>query len=179
MRKTIFPQRPAPISAPQQVAQESGRSPTTGRVLMWQTKTKAAIQSTTSNTVLLNDNTLFFPMLINRTYRVQMFVTFTMGAAEDFKYDITGPASPTAVALSAFDSAPLAVPAARALATTYAATARSLTGASAGTSTISVDGTITNGATAGNFQLRWAQVVSGVTLTSVLRGSYIQFTEIV
>lgn len=129
---------------------------------------KTADETISSSTTLQADDALFFTLEANKSYMVDVFVLMSTGGTEDWKFQFTGPASVT------FDG--------------YVHdgnNVRQFTEASAAIDTFSVtEGvwhfkvSITNGASAGNFTLTWAQNTSGATNTTVKQGSVLRWAKV-
>jgi hypothetical protein len=144
----------------------------------WTLVTKSATVTIQSDDSLNADAELLFPMEANTTYRFRARIFYQTTANADFKYDYSGPASPTAVWLRR------QVMAANASAYSGIGTYLNLTPGAiavlggAGVGLIELDGLIENGANAGNFQFSWAQNTSIAEDTSVKKGSYIEYKTI-
>jgi hypothetical protein len=132
---------------------------------------KSADQSVTSNTSPVNDSQLKFAVAANEKFLFQVWLyTTSANSTPCMVYTASGPSGSTVV-WSPPD-----------VYTSAGGTANS-TGATGGTTlTHFVDGntriavmfgTITNGSTAGDLQIQWAQNTSSATATTVKAGSYI------
>jgi len=66
----------------------------------WTTVSKAADQTRSNTAVLAADTDLVITMAANTKYRIRGLVMADCQAASDFKFGITGPASPTRIRLS-------------------------------------------------------------------------------
>lgn len=141
----------------------------------WRTVRKSTDETKTSNSTLANDATLKFAMLANTTYVFRMQVIFLTSAAADFKWRHSGPAAPIALSITrrqiiaggtsistiAEDSA-------------YSSLDISML-ASTGIGVVWMEGVISNGATAGDFNFEWSQNTSDASNTTVLAGSWIEW----
>jgi hypothetical protein len=137
---------------------------------------KQATESRTSTTVLANDAELFFPMEAGRSYRIHVNVYFVSTTAADFQYGVTGPLSPTLLAVSRIECSPLSTPSFGDLKSAYYSSGVTCT--SNGTGWVTVEMLVHNGANAGTFAFTWAQNVSDASDTSVLKGSYLEYAEV-
>lgn len=128
---------------------------------------KAADQSVASTT-LANDTDFTFPLAANTKYVVEMHLDATHTGTEDFKFDVTGPASPTSVSINAYfteNSSSIntnsnvgePVDAFSATILLHPSTSAVLV------NSIFIKAFINNGVNAGTFQFRWA---NGTTATS-------------
>lgn len=130
----------------------------------------------TSDNTLAADTHLQFAAAANTKYRIKMKIWFDTGATPDFKYQISGPATPTAVRIfrkhiDPTNKTTLVV----ASETDYT----SSTSLAAGTGTtggyIEVDMILHNGSTAGTVSFDWSQATSNSTATTVLAGSSLTY----
>lgn len=137
---------------------------------------KAADETVNASTAFQDDNHLAFAVEASKAYAVRGRLFIDTPAAADFKFQFTGPASPTLVLLkynwiadgsfradnafiTAFSSAAVA---------SWAATSKAI---------IEFDMVIQNGANAGTVTLQWAQnAASGVT--TVYAGSYLEYRKL-
>lgn len=145
-----------------------------GSYLNWESINKTTDESTASDTTFSSDSQLQFTMLANSTYHVRGRVLFSTVAAADFKWQLTGPSSPTLVriarrAIGGGDAAFSAVGVDTAFSTSVAV----LGGGAEGF--VEFDAAIQNGANAGTFAFQWAQNTSDAGNTTVRAGSYLEF----
>ncbi len=155
---------------PSWVSPPSGSNP-------WTLVKKTADETTSSDTTLSDDATLKFTMSASTNYIAKFVVFYDTGSTEDFKISINGPASPTSVRVSAFWRGPsgttLGANGATAFGTSIAVTATGTTGG-----TVWIECCIENGSNSGDLVLQWAQNTSGVTVTRVRKGSYLEYAVI-
>jgi hypothetical protein len=145
----------------------------------WITITKTATEARASTTTLADDAILKFPMAANTTYRFRATIVINVGDLNaDVKYQWNGPASPTKISILCTHAAVGAAPANQVVDTSYAATASGTLDGSSGDVIVKAEGTIQNGANAGDFAFQWAQASSNVTATNVLKGSYIEYAAV-
>lgn len=139
------------------------------------TVTKTADQSVTSSTALVNDTALSVTVAANATYQLMDCVLFYNGAAQgtaDLKFQFTGPAGST------LNMTALAFPTSGGFGGTVfsgitglSATRTAGTNGSSNTLPALLYGTLVTTATAGTFQLQWAQNTSNATATIIKAGS--------
>lgn len=138
---------------------------------------KTSDESISSDIVLSNDADLFFFMDANSVYVMMMYVQVASGATPDYKHAFTLPALATGTGeLTATEF----------LAGNFTASyeAESITVSQSGncadakTNFLLVLAIIIVGATAGNLQYQWAQATSSATLTTLKKGSWIQFKKV-
>lgn len=145
-----------------------------GSYLNWESINKTTDESTASDTTFSSDSQLQFTMLANSTYHVRGRVLFSTVAAADFKWQLTGPSSPTLVriarrAIGGGDAAFSAV----GVDTDFSTSVAVLGGGEEGF--VEFDAAIQNGANAGTFAFQWAQNTSDAGNTTVRAGSYLEF----
>ena len=142
----------------------------------WFITRKTADQNVISSTTLVDDTELKFPMRANTKYAFRMVVIFDAGATGDFKFRHTGPAIGSGLIriLRQWIVGAGAAWVAPTQDTSYSAADIAIAGA-AGSGRLEINGTIHNGATAGDFKLRWAQNASEAVNTTVRAGSYIEW----
>jgi hypothetical protein len=140
----------------------------------WTMVKKSADQAITSNNTLANDNTLTFAMAASTNYAIRITAYFDTGAAEDFKYALTGPAAPTYVRVRRKHVVPGATADVNGM-DTAATASTAVTGAGTNGGFLDMDITWQNGANAGTFALQWAQNSSGANATTVRAGSYVEY----
>ena len=144
----------------------------------WQTASKDDDEirdSGSSGSTLAVDSSLQFTMAANTKYRIRgkLFVTSTTNSGFEWRH--VGPASPTlvhiyrnyrnpttgAIGVEAFDSA-------------YSA---SDIGVQTGTTQVTFEGIIHNGANAGDFEIWWGQATTHADDTILRGGSYLDFQQ--
>jgi hypothetical protein len=141
----------------------------------WQTLSKAANEARQSTDTLANDATLLFPVAASTKYRVRGRVFFDTTAAADFKYGFAVPASPTLVRIVRSDTVAGGTPAEIAV---DVANVTTVTLAGTGTTGgyVAFEYLLHNGTTAGTWSFQWAQGTSTAADTTVLAGSYIEYS---
>lgn len=143
--------------------------------IAWQTLSKAASETRQSGTTLADDGTLVFAVAASTKYRVRGVVFFDTTAAADFKYGFAVPASPTLVRIVRVDCVSGGTPAANAVDVANVSTA-TLAGSGTTGGYVSFDYLLHNGTTAGNWSFQWAQGTSTAADTTVLAGSYVEYS---
>lgn len=138
---------------------------------IWNTVWKTADTTRNTNTTTSADPDLQFGMLASTTYAIRIVVKLRSTAAGDFKWGLSGPASPTEVYGSDVAAAQFGN------AQTFEAypTNLSLLGSAAGAKVLVIELTVENGANAGTFSFDWAQNTSDAGPTTVKAGSYIEY----
>ena len=143
---------------------------------MWNLILKTADETITSDSTLSPDNTLVLALAANTKYRFRFVVHVVSSSTPNFKYRLTGPASPTVLTFDDF------------LNTTAAGSSETLRSAyhaadvSVGTNTqafIVLEGVVHNGANTGNLSFEWAQNTSNGASTTVLAGSSLEYAVVV
>lgn len=135
---------------------------------------KTADQSVTSSTVLVNCTSLSAPVAANCSYFFNVYLEFSAATAGDLNIDFTGPAGHTMRWVG------------HSVISTAAATSGDLimqrriegdtwdfAGAGASRAVARPNGRLVIGGTAGTFQLRFAQLVSSGTATTIHAGSFL------
>jgi hypothetical protein len=142
----------------------------------WTTVSKTATETRNTTTTFADDAELTFPVVAGGTYRFRIALHFATTTAPNFKFQLAGPATPTTVNWTA--TWPSSVAGANSDTRFFAAyaTAAGVTDTAAGV--VMIDGFVINGANAGNVRLQWAQsVLSGIN-TSILKGSYLEYSTV-
>lgn len=141
---------------------------------------KSATQDVTDSTTLTSDSELTFSMSANKNYHIKFRIAFRVqGAANtDFKYSVTGPASPTIV----IGESRTKVGASSTLVTTELTDypgSTTLDGA-VGYGKIDIDLFVANGANAGTcvFKFACALNTGGTDVASVLKASTLEHDEV-
>ncbi len=140
---------------------------------------KAADETVTSSTTLQNDNDFSFSIGANETYIIECHLTVSWGpGVGGFKYDFTGPTSPTNVMI--FENVVgWGTGNASGSQITAFSSSHSFTDTDhAYGANFIIRGTIENGANAGTVQLRWAQETSDAIAATMWRGSYMKATQV-
>jgi hypothetical protein len=152
--------------------------PVDDRHRTWTTVTKIADESKTSDTTFADDAELTFPVEASKTYLLRGAIFFSTSATPDFKFQFTGPTSPTDITVR---GAYYFVTGASGTGsrTEFVDIAFSVSHTVAGTNTgddgyVEFHMRLENGSNAGEVALQWAQFISDAASTSVLAGSYIE-----
>lgn len=138
----------------------------------WQIVRKGTDTTRNNNTTESADPDLTFNMLANTTYDIRVVIKYRSTVTADFKYGLTGPASPTEVYGGRIDENGGG-------SGTFEGTGY-LTGAFAssmndGARVLLIELTVENGANAGAFAVAWAQNTTHAGPTTVKAGSYIEY----
>lgn len=137
----------------------------------WATVVKTSDTTRNSNTTTSADPALQISLAASTTYAIRIVVKLRSTAAGDFKWGLSGPASPTEVygalvgasignANQAFEAYPA----------NY-----QYVGSSSGAGLLVIEMTVENGTNAGTFSFDWAQNTSDAGPTTVKAGSYIEY----
>jgi hypothetical protein len=129
---------------------------------------KSADEPMTSDTVLQNDDHLFFAMSANDLWYLRIVLHTSGGNDSDIKIAFTLPSGTMMLASVHRDTANVF----QDREWLASGTSLNLRSHIAG-SIIQISGTVTNAGTAGNFQLQWAQAVSVATALVMKKGSTI------
>ena len=135
---------------------------------------KTTEETKNNDAVTANDSMLTFSVAANTKYRFDMELFFTTTTAADFKYQFTGPVSPTYVAIRRDHVAAGTQTIVDFVDAAYLSTDVPVTGAN-GTGFIKMTGIIHNGANAGTVAFRWAQNTATVVDTVVKAGAYLLY----
>ena len=147
----------------------------------WTNVVKVSDQTKNSDATLATDTALKFNMLVSTKYRIRGYVHYSTSQTPDIKYSFTGPTAPTLVRVAhghIKGDLPIAA-AAIGLDGIDDAYAISTTVGVAGVHDGGViwwNAVITNGTTAGDFGFQWAQGTSDAANTTVLAGSYLEYS---
>lgn len=144
----------------------------------WTTVLKQADETQNSSTTFADDAELTLPVLASETYLIQFDIFFDTAATPDFKFQFTGPSSPTEVTVRGKYAAPDAAADTDFVDTAFS-TSHAVTGA-AGTTGGHVFGSLllVNGTNAGSVTLQWAQNTSDAADTTVLAGSLLNYVRV-
>lgn len=140
----------------------------------WAVAAKTADTTRSTTTTVTDDPHLKFRMEASTTYRIRGIIFFDTGATADFKFSLSGPASPTLVRIMRIQDAAGAAPTTVAVDTSYPANI-SLTGSGTDGGFVEFEALVQNGSTAGNFAFGWAQDTSDAANTIVRKGSYLEY----
>lgn len=137
---------------------------------------KTVSETNVNDAVLSDDAMLKFTMAANTKYTIRLKVFFTTAAFPDFKYRVTGPASPTLVRRHITRAAGGNPPTMLAIGTAYDSADVPLAGPGA-EGIIDEEIIVHNGGTQADFKFQWAQNTSNGTATIVRAGSYIEYVS--
>lgn len=137
-------------------------------------KYKAADQTVNNSAVLVVDDTLQFPLLVNGKYSFELYLQFTTNSTADFKFRTVGPAAPTLVSIERRHWVPNTVVDVNALDAAFSAGDVAIDGAAGTVGLIHMRGLIYNGANAGTFSINWAQNTANASNTIVKAGSFVR-----
>jgi hypothetical protein len=138
----------------------------------WTLLKKAANQSVTASTVLVDVTSLTFTMDANKTYAIRAVLTSNNGAG-GIKISFNGTTAATSIRFNGVGASVSAPPSA---AQSYASPIFQFTGGSA-VNLFTINGIVQNGASASTFSLTFAQSSASGT-TTIEKGSYLEYAEI-
>ena len=142
----------------------------------WTTTVKAINTARQSLDVVAADPELKFNMEASTKYRFYFRVWYETTATADFKFTLTGPASPTKIVLERRYLTPNATAyAGQGTYTSYAGPGTTINGTGGTQGIVELEGLIENGVNAGEVAFNWAQGTSTAVDTTVLRGSYVEW----
>jgi hypothetical protein len=136
---------------------------------------KTSDTSRSSTTTTTADPALQFSMQANTKYVIEITIIYSTGATPDFKWGLSGPASPTSVNGAAIMGTP---PTSGTLThTTFTAypTNVALATVDTGVGLLKVTLAVLNGANTATFSFDWAQNSSSATAAIVKAGSYLTY----
>lgn len=142
----------------------------------WQIVRKSSATTRTSTATLAADPTLSIPIAANQSVIIRGFITVTSAATPDFKYRLTGPATPSEVRIQCVHGAASGVTApSNAVRDAYdsADLVFLMTGTQSGTILVNME--VVNGANSGNIAFEWAQNTSDAGNTTVRTNSYLEY----
>ena len=140
----------------------------------WTRIIKTQDQTKNSDTTYATDTDLQFRVDANRIYTIRLKIWFDTDATPDFKFQFTGPGSPTLLIAKGHYWIPGASADSDFFHTAFS-TSVAVTGASSADGFIEADVLLQNGANMGVFALQWAQNTSDAGDTIVRGGSYIEY----
>jgi hypothetical protein len=151
-----------------------------GIVTDWRPIVKLENETRNSDATLANDDELLFTMAAETKYAVRGRIFFDTAAAADFKFALTGPASPTLVRILRKHVDPNALTT-LIIASEVAYTASTAVAGGTGTTGgwVEFDAIIHNGDNEDTFAFQWAQNTSNAGDTIVRAGSYLEYRAIV
>lgn len=141
---------------------------------------KSATQNVTDSTTLTSDSELTFAMAANKNYHIKFRIAFRVqgAAGTDFKYSVTGPASPTIV----IGESRTKVGASSTLVTTQLTDYPGSTTLDGGVGygKVDIDLFVANGANAGTcvFKFACGTDTGGTDVASVLKASTLEYDEV-
>ncbi len=140
---------------------------------------KLAGTTRNTNTTLADDPDLIFPVHPNEAYLFRGTVWYLTSAAADFKFTLSGPASPASVRIKRHVIIPGGTAYSNiAITTAFGGAGIAVVATPGGDGLIEFHGGVTVGATAGNVAFSWAQNTSDAGPTTVLRGSYLEWARV-
>lgn len=141
----------------------------------WIMKSKAGDETRINNAVLSNDADLQFSMAANTKYRIRINIFWDTTAAGDYKFAITGPASPTLVRSARRQAVAGVLPAGVVEDVAYLGST-ALVSATALGNTLYIEMIVHNGANAGTFAIQFAQNTQTNDTGVIHRaGSYLEY----
>ena len=139
---------------------------------------KLAHQQRASTTTLAADNTLSFPVLANTSYVFRGCTWFDTPAAADFKFAISGPASPVAVRIMRQAIACGATAWSNIAVDTAFGVSVSVLGTGSTGGFVMFEGVADINNTPGTIAFQWAQNTSNAGNTIVTKGSYLEWAKV-
>jgi len=140
----------------------------------WSRIVKTEDQTKNSETTYAADTDLQFRVEANRVYNIRLSAFFDTDATPDFKFQFTGPASPTLFLARGHYVVPGATADTDFLHTAFS-TSVAVTGASSADGYVEAVILLQNGANRGVFAFEWAQNTSNAGDTTVRGGSYLEY----
>lgn len=142
----------------------------------WTIVTKTNDQSRASTTTLADDAALTFAVAASTKYRFRITVFYLTNTTADFKWQLTGPSTPTAVHYVGYDTPDGDALNARGRTAFSSSISETSTGATGGS--IIVTGILQNSTNAGTIVFQWAQNTSDPGNTTVQAGSFIEYATV-
>lgn len=139
---------------------------------------KTTNETRNNNTATADDTDLKFTVAANTKYRFEMQLFFYSTAAADFKYQFTGPATPTVIAYRRETNVMGSSTSVNSLLFDFISTDTSLVTNTSNIGQIRIWGILHNGANAGTVAFRWAQNSTDAGPTTVYAGSYITYNVV-
>ena len=170
---------PVEMTVPEKAAVDQAIAIAAQGAKAWKMALKLAGTTRNTNTTLSDDPDLIFPVYPNEAYMFRGVVDYTTTAAGDFKYTMSGPASPVSVLIrrrviipggTAFSGVGIT--------TAFGGAGIAATASAGGIGSVAFEGAVTVGASAGNVAFQWAQNSSDAGPTTVLRGSYLEWARV-
>jgi hypothetical protein len=145
-------------------------------VIGWTTLSATADQAVINNSTPTNSTYLQFSMAASTKYRIRFYVMFDCTAAGDFKYTLSGPASPTLVHIERLHVEAGGTSPARGMLVAYPANV-ALTGTGTAFGYVKADMIVHNGSNAGTFSFQFSQNSAQSDAGAiVLAGSYMEYS---
>lgn len=144
----------------------------------WVTVLKTAHETRTSNTTLTNDTDLKGTVQPAGKYIFRARIYADTTAAGDFKFAVSGPASPVGVRIAHYAIAAGATAFSAIGVETAFGTSVSVLGTGTNGVFVAIDGEFETNAAGGTVAFQWAQNTSDAGNTRVLAGSYFEFQRI-
>lgn len=148
----------------------------------WTRVEKTADQSKTADTTFADDSALLFAMDANAVYSIRLVLWIVVGASAtpDFKWQLAGPAAPTAVSVvCGRGSSTVSWSDSFAVNTGYTGlNASPVDLGASGAGAVTCDIRVHNGANAGNLTVQWAQNASDAAATTLRAGSFIEYRKV-
>lgn len=144
----------------------------------WTDIFKTANQTISDNTVVA-DNTLVFNLEANSKYVIMGSVFFVGTAADDFRYQFTGPAAATRTTIKRSHLPPNSTTVTNAIDEAYS-TLTNIACAAGDDGWLTFECSIDNGVNAGNFSFEWAKQTnaSGANSAVVYSGSWLRYRKV-
>jgi hypothetical protein len=142
----------------------------------WNTLSKAADQTKTSDATFANDNTLLFTAGASTKYRVRASIWIDTSANADFKWQLSGPAAPTLVGIHQTQFNATSGLATSATFDTAFSTSHAIAFTSAFVDRLEFSGILHIAGTGGTVAFQWAQNTVDASNTIVRAGSYLEYS---
>lgn len=146
----------------------------------WNVVDKLSDETRNNTTTLANDSTLKFAMKANKTYVFRLHLVYTTGSNPDFKCGHNGPTGPGTIRIHRVNYPQGGTTESNVgIDTAYNTTGFATGTAVTGSGIVKMNGVITNGSTAGDFNITWSQntLDAGVN-TTVEAGSQLLWAEL-
>lgn len=138
---------------------------------------KTSDEARANNAVLTADSTLTFAMAASTKYSIRCEIFYDTAATPDFQWSTSGPTSPTLVRTQRHAIQAGATAFSIVGVDTAATGAQAMTGTGTTGGYVQLTTTWENGANAGTWAFNWAQNTSNASNTTVLAGSYCDYTS--
>lgn len=141
----------------------------------WTTVTQAS-DATVNNSTTYQNSSLTFSVAANTKYHFKGVAFIDTGATADYKFQFTGPASPTVLRISTASIAAGATAYTNIRIETAFAQSRAVTGTGTNGGYVEFEGILHNGANAGSVMFQWGQNALEAVNTILRAGSYIEYS---